>query len=116
MRLADGHHDCLTRTGQDGTATEAETHPAGEDRELFLLDGMSMARGDVRTRRQKQIEDEQLAAGFRGGLTDHDALAADRVLNHALLAGNHGDLRTACRAAGVNSNATVTSNATRRLK
>jgi len=117
VRLANRHHDRLAGSGLDDAATEAETHPAGENGELFLLDGMGMARGDVRTGRQKEIEDEQLAAGFLGCLTNHDTLAADRVLDHAtLLAGNHGDLRMACRAAGVNSRATVTRSATRRLK
>src|SRR2546425_1108756 len=117
VRLANRHHNRLTGAGVDDAATEAETHPAGENRELFLLDWMGVARGDVSTRREKEIEDEELAARFGGRLTHHDAFAADWVLDHAtLFAGNHRELRVGFRADGVNSSAIVTGSATSRLK
>ena len=117
VRFANRHHDRLTRPGLDDAATEAEAHPAGENGELLFLDWMGVTGGDVGTRRKKEIEDEQLAARFGGRLANHDAFAADRVLDHAtLVAGNHRKLRVGFRAAGVNSRPTVTRSATRRLK
>jgi hypothetical protein len=66
-------------------ATEAEAHGARHHRKPFLLFRMYMGRGHMSARWKEEIEGKQEAACLGAGLPNDDALAADRVLDHATM-------------------------------
>jgi len=68
--------DRLTRLRQQRLASQAESHLASDNREAFLLRRVGVARGNVATRRQVEIEGEQLTIGLGAALANHDALSA----------------------------------------
>ena len=84
VRRARRHQHGVARSRQDRLASEDEAQPTGEHGEQLRLYRMGVARGYVRRRRQEEIEDEQAAAGLGAAGPDDDALAADRIDDHAL--------------------------------
>src|SRR5205814_2194983 len=75
------HQDRSALDGQDGPEPESKPHPALENGEPFLLNGVSMPGRDVSAPWQDQVEAEESAAGFLGRLPDDYPLSAHRVVD-----------------------------------
>src|SRR5215211_1270771 len=93
VRLAGGHHDDVTRPGDDRLAAEPESHAAAPHLEALLLLGVHVLAGHVPVGGQLEVDLEQLAARVGRGPAEGDPLATDRVLDdltcvcHVLLLG-----------------------------
>src|SRR5579859_82237 len=88
VRCSHRYANRLAGIGHNGSASEspnAESHLAGDDGKLLLLDGMDVSSRNVRAGGQIEIEHEQLAAGLCATHANDNALTTDWIYDDTLV-------------------------------